>query len=241
MLGRTLALLLTFNLVIMLALPLGIFADTIVGGGISAEYDNEQEPGEESGQEGGQEQAPPSSQDPPSPANGAGQGNNATQNNPPNAIGPLAADEATVTSWAELISAMSNTSIKRIYLSNNISRGTSGNNLPAITRDLEIDGQGYTLDLTASSATEHNGFSLGNTSNTARTFVLKNIYINRQKEGAKPLIGYGGSAEGAARSSTSQASSYWTINISDFSSATMQSAGILAASDAVVNLSGSVI
>ncbi|MCL2631468.1 MAG: CDK5RAP3 family protein, partial [Coriobacteriia bacterium] len=142
-----------------------------------------------------------------------------------------------VENWNDLRAAISNTSIYEIRLMNNIQRsgGTgAGNNLPAISRTLTINGQGFYLDFRDAASPNTNiavAFVLNSApANTA--FTLRDLAIVRPNSGA---------ADGSSLIySTAANSTNWTINLHNLRAGTPAPvAGLVWTPRAVaVNVSG---
>jgi len=88
----------------------------------------------------------------------------------------------TVTDWLSLRNAIGDPTVTSIVLGGNITRdsvATTANDLPLISRNLTIDGGGYTLNFNANgtAAVNRAGFKLGR--DIVGTFTLSNIVIHR--------------------------------------------------------------
>ncbi|MCL1799660.1 MAG: DUF5011 domain-containing protein, partial [Eggerthellaceae bacterium] len=98
----------------------------------------------------------------------------------PLAVTDLGPGECEVDTWADLISAMNNTAYTTIYLNDDITRTAA---LPAVTRDLTIDGRGHTMNFNNDSAI---AFSL--TGTAVVTFTLANVDISNTGSSANYFI-----------------------------------------------------
>ena len=132
------------------------------------------------------------------------------------AFAPFAATTP-VSTWDQLRAAMSDASVDHITLAANVTRTSStlaANDLPALSRSLTIDGNGYTLNLNANGTTAVNrlGITLAGT-NTA-TLTLTNITIVRTS--TYPFVGYTGAT--GLDTSTVANSRFWTVNFDNLSS-----------------------
>ncbi|MDR2106103.1 MAG: hypothetical protein LBP24_01690, partial [Coriobacteriales bacterium] len=268
LLSKALAVLLAINMAAMLALPFGIFADDIVidGDGYEAEYEGStgsQPAGEAAvtapdpageqaaGDAPAQEQA---AQD--VPAQGAPEQEAPAASGGFQALGgftPMAVGDAEVSDWAQLRAAISNSTVTRIIFKNNIQRsgGASDNNdLPTVTRTLEIDGGNFSLDFRnggASAAINRSGFRLGQ--GVTGQFTLKGLTIIRPNATTYSLIGTSTSGSGtgstehnaANSAANNSASAGWTVNIENVTgNSSALTSGIVSLPNGRVNFGGTV-
>ncbi|WP_086348134.1 pectate lyase-like adhesive domain-containing protein [Candidatus Enterococcus clewellii] len=105
------------------------------------------------------------------------------------------AGTAIVSNYQELIAAVNNTAISRIEFSANIV--ATSTKLANITRNLTIDGKGFGLTTTASTA-----FTLGDTKKVDCTFELVNLSVN-----------YSAKKDGFISASSSSVSLYWSVKL----------------------------
>ena len=155
--------------------------------------------------------------------------------------------DATVTSWAELQAAINNSTVTTIYLANNIQRTsdtTAANDLPAINRDLTVNGQGFSLDFRAGGATTaiaRPGFPLANAG--TGTFTLTNIDIIRPNGGAYSLINTAANPASNILNNTTATnnSRNWTVSISDLKTSVAPSSGLVTLPAGTVNFTGKVV
>ncbi|WP_321383581.1 pectate lyase-like adhesive domain-containing protein [uncultured Enterococcus sp.] len=102
---------------------------------------------------------------------------------------------AVVSDYQGLIAAVNNAAISRIeFAANIVATSTSLSN---ITRDLTIDGKGYSLTTTANTA-----FKLGDTKKLDCTFELLNLSVN-----------YSAKRDGFITSSSAATSLYWSVKL----------------------------
>ena|GEM_PF-2160722 len=151
-------------------------------------------------------------------------------------IAPLSSTTP-VSDWAGLIAAMSNTAVDHITLQNNVTRTavvTAANDLPAISRDLTIDGGGHTLNFNANGATAVNrlGITLAGTTNA--TLMLTDISITRTS--TFPLVGY----TGATDANTNANSRFWIAEFNNVRSNSVSSP-LANLSDGTVRLTGTTV
>ncbi|MDR0886121.1 MAG: DUF5011 domain-containing protein, partial [Clostridiales Family XIII bacterium] len=88
-------------------------------------------------------------------------------------------DGVEVASWDELKNALTDTAISKIYFTGDITRTGSNdavNDLPKVTRNIEINGEGFTLDF---SNVNRRGFELGEATPAAMTFKISNLTVKR--------------------------------------------------------------
>jgi hypothetical protein len=260
--SKLLAALLALSMTALLALPLAIFADDPISEeDLSAGYeqpaseegaaeaptveDNSPAPTEESASE-------PAESDPSSvPSETSAEPDEASKE--PATTGvvvggfqtfgliPLAAD-AEVKTWAELRTAIADSSVSRIILLNDIQRtGGAGesNDLPAVNRSLEIDGNNHSLDLSndgVPTAVNRAAFKLARAS-AAQSFSIHNIRVARGNATSYPLISADGNHASTYQNS---ATANWTINISNLVGTGTPTSGLVVASDSSVVFSGNV-
>ena len=266
-LSKVLAVMLALNMAFMLALPIGIFADDIIinGGEIEADY----------GDPGGQATAPePGGTEPNQPAQdpaGGGVINVGAPDSPtadPSAssgegVGftPLAINPGTgvweVSNWQDLRQAITDVNdgkATKILLMSDVARDTNGatngtavaNDLPVITRSVEIDGGGHTLTAQApgiTTAINRNLFAYRGAG--PGTITLKNIKVNRPNATTTVMIAYSNTGTpavtGTLRTSVMANSRNWTINLENFESSGNQPAGLVNNCDGTVSFSGTIV
>ncbi|MDR1292710.1 MAG: isopeptide-forming domain-containing fimbrial protein, partial [Clostridiales Family XIII bacterium] len=136
-------------------------------------------------------------------------------------ISTMALGDASVSTWDELIAAINDPSVTRILVTAPLTRTT---NLPFITRTLEIDGQGNTLDF-GSSTLSSNSMTLGAQTSPV-SLTLRNIIVN--KRGSNPLV----------RAENVAASAYWTVNFDGVACASGTVSALIDSDNGVVNFSG---
>ena len=153
---------------------------------------------------------------------------------------------ASVGTWADLMTAMGDTSVNTIYLTGNVQRPsgstTATTDLPTVGRNLTIDGQNNSLDFRAggaATAIARTGFTLANA--VSATFTLENVDIIRPNGGAISLIGYTGNPSSNVNTTASfNASQNWTVDISDLSTSVAPSSGLVVLPAGTVNFTGNV-
>jgi len=158
---------------------------------------------------------------------------------------PIPSDATYVSNWSQLRVAMATPSVSYIVLTDRIQRtGGVGNtiDLPVITRNLTIHGQGNLIDARnngATTAINRNLFKLGPAAN-GTTLNLVDLYVHRPNADNTPVIAYVRSTANS-QSTTSSAresgSSAWTVNLVKFSSGEVfaQSCGLINVSDGSVH------
>ncbi|MDR0885457.1 MAG: DUF5011 domain-containing protein, partial [Clostridiales Family XIII bacterium] len=88
-------------------------------------------------------------------------------------------DGVEVSTWEDLRNALADTSISKIYFTADITRTgsiTAANDLPKVTRNIEINGENYTLNFTN---VNRRGFELGDATSAAKTFKISNLKVMR--------------------------------------------------------------
>jgi len=153
---------------------------------------------------------------------------------------------ASVTTWDQLRTAMSDTTVDTIQLAANVQRTagatTAATDLPTVGRDLTIDGQGYSLDFRAGGATTaiaRAGILL--TANSTATFTLTNIDIIRPNGGIYSLISYAATAASNVTGTTPANSTLnWTVNVSEVSTSVPPSSGFITLPGGTVNITKNV-
>ncbi|MDF9824238.1 hypothetical protein M2475_000596, partial [Breznakia sp. PF5-3] len=161
---------------------------------------------------------------------------------------------AIVGSWAELVAALNDTDVSEITFSSSISRGTSTTRLPAISRDLVINGNNKTLDFGTSTTVEANyrGFELGNVT-TDHKLEIKNLNVNKIGRSYSAVTRYeafvntglsGNSNTAGDGSSAAKNSIHWTVhfdNVNNNAVAAQNTASSLASvENGTIVLSGNV-
>ncbi|MDR1083174.1 MAG: hypothetical protein LBL27_04830, partial [Coriobacteriales bacterium] len=205
-LSRVLAVILAINIATMLAVPIGVFADVKADVKADGEYGVEYgetspttTPAEETDSQAAQaaqttqETVASTESSSEAAVESAGSSDNAGLSDialtpilgARSAISPLAVGDANVASWDELIAAIKNTSVRRIFLTKSFGRtGGTGSDydLPFISRSLVIDGTNpkggvFTLDFrnnNTTTAIDRNSFRLGS-AGAGATLTLQNI------------------------------------------------------------------
>jgi fimbrial isopeptide formation D2 family protein len=158
---------------------------------------------------------------------------------------------ANIEDWQDLRNAIADPSVTTIKLKNNIQRDTANggtaatNDLPQISRDLTIDGNGYTLDFRsggASTAINRPGFILAQ--NLTHAFTLKNIIIIRNNATTYSLIAAATNSGGTSYcdfdDSNVTQSAGWTVNINGVKGDTSlkPTAGLISLPNGRVNFTG---
>lgn len=141
------------------------------------------------------------------------------------------ASSANVGSWSEFVSAWNNSAVDKIVLTKNIDSTALGTNNRS--GSIEIDGQGYTINFTAGSESQHT-LSINNpASSQTSTLNIHDIkFIANTGSGVQGLI-YTGEASQTNR---------WTIDMSNLSYSQNFTAGqrFATVGGAKVNLSGNI-
>ena len=161
---------------------------------------------------------------------------------------PGASGTVTVDNWQDLRQAMADPGVSEIRFTTNIQRdsdASTGNDLPALSRSLVIDGQGYTLDFRANgSATviQSRGIELNTNAPSGSQFTLKNVNIIRPNGGLTQLICASGIVTSSSSSTAQSGGQSWTVNLSDVvsptASGTAPSGGLLNIPQGTVNVTG---
>ncbi|MDR1183248.1 MAG: InlB B-repeat-containing protein [Coriobacteriales bacterium] len=239
-LSKALAILLALNMAVMFALPIGIFADeVIVSGDVGVTY-GESQPGTESPEV----VTLPNEESIQTPVEGVvitPQGSELQGSFQPLGITPMEVRNAS--NWTELCYWITNAADgDTILLTKNIQREggiAATNDLPAINKNLTIDGGGYELSFTnigTTTAIDRAGFQLASRS-VATNFTLRNIKIARTNATTYPLISANGSH---LHNYQNAATANWTISIADLSTTGAPTSSFISASDSVVSFSGTV-
>jgi hypothetical protein len=224
-------------------------AAAAAGDAAAAPGDAAAKPGETSKQDSGEAASPADEKDAANPTAGSG---DAKAGGPQakDGIAPLATGEQEISDWATLKTAMEDPTVTRIIFSKNIQRsgGASANNdLPVLTRNLEIDARGFTLDFSNSGTTsviDRPGIKLG--PSIAAQLTLKNITISRSDATAYSVIGSVKSESPAAYAANNESnlptSSGWSVTLENLqsSSSPVPGSGLIAVPNGKVSFVGNV-
>jgi len=152
-----------------------------------------------------------------------------------------------VSNWAALRTAMGNSSVSYIAFSNNIQRsgGTgAGEDLPVVTRDLTINGNGFVLDGRnggAATSINRNLLRMG-PSSVQRNFTVIDLDIIRPPSSGNPAIAFvtgTGNTASSASTARNEGSYFWTLNLHNVSAVGTSPSGFITMSDGIVNFWGS--
>jgi len=154
--------------------------------------------------------------------------------------------DAVVTTWEELRSALSNSTVASIDLGGNIQRPvgatTTATDLPAIGRTLTLDGQGFSLDFRPGgqqTVIARSGFFL--TNNVTAEFTLQNINIIRPNGGLFALVNSASNyAHNVDTAASITATQNWTVHIIDVTHSVAPSSGLVTLPGGAVHLAGQV-
>jgi uncharacterized repeat protein (TIGR02543 family) len=236
-LSKALAIMLAVNMAVMLALPIGVFADDIIisGDGYEVEY------GDDAGGTEAEPQSEPAAE-PEAESEPAVTVIDSGVGIQPMAITPFAV--TTVYDWVALRNAIRDaTPGDTIRLGGNIQRpnANSGSTYDLVVSkdNITIDGGGNTLNFRPTGGTttvNRAGFQLASTT-TLKNFTLRNITIARDNATTYPLISANGNQTSSYRNA---ATANWNISIADLSTTGTITSGLISASDSVVSFSGNV-
>lgn len=143
----------------------------------------------------------------------------------------IQADEVSVASWPELVTAWNNSSVTKITLSQNIVSTSTGTNVR--TASIELDGNGYGIDYNAGTDASHS-FDLNNATGIDNpVFKVHDIKLTATA---------GSGVEGFIYTNEASRSSNWTIDMENLSYSQGFTAGqrFMTVGGAKVKLSGNI-